>query len=383
MEVLANKPAVLGATLAAGLAGGLAEAPAADAALNGFGPKMSHNLNKANDQLDQRLEMEGPNGCVARAIAATAHIDTEAGRRKYITPSNVDFSSKTTVTNEQFPVNTGATENCTPTRIPNNHESSVAFRVALKNAPQKTKVHAVLNKEGKWVVSDRVNRADCGLNSLQGGKQPHKRKMHEKRFKVNVGPGIAAKLESVSNSTSESNSNSEITCPDGTTVSVKNFAVSNAEAIAKAKVRLMNGKEKVFITGRNMGYGKFKTIFDKKLRVYLSTFAESHTNTSTSTQIKCGVPTPPPTTEVKPKDGTVGPGAGTPGNTNTGSTVGGTGAGGQPGNLVASVPCYDSNRLNVGDGKTTTEGEIMYVWNKDQVDINQECMVIAEPAVNP
>lgn len=83
---------------------------------------------------------------------------------------------------------------------------------------------------------------------------------------------------------------------------------------------------------------------------------------------------------IPPKDSTQGPGAGTPGNTSTGSTVGGPGAGGQPGNEVASVPCYDPANTTGGDQIATTSGRTMYVWNENQRDQLRYCLVKAEEA---
>jgi hypothetical protein len=77
---------------------------------------------------------------------------------------------------------------------------------------------------------------------------------------------------------------------------------------------------------------------------------------------------------VKPKDGSVGPGAGTDGNTNTGSTVGGSGAGGEAGGDKYPVPCVDTDNTTSGDLLASTEGETMWVASeadRDQFDICQ------------
>jgi hypothetical protein len=85
---------------------------------------------------------------------------------------------------------------------------------------------------------------------------------------------------------------------------------------------------------------------------------------------------------VQSKDGTQGPGAGTPGNTDTGSTVGGPGAGGQPGNTTESYQCYDSPDSQNGDLNPNTEGGIMYVDSASKVDQMNYCVGPAKPAVN-
>ena len=64
-----------------------------------------------------------------------------------------------------------------------------------------------------------------------------------------------------------------------------------------------------------------------------------------------GVIVPPP--EQQGKDGSVGPGAGTPGQ------AGGPGAGGEPGNPTTGEVCQDTNDPNTGDKNANTKGDIV------------------------
>lgn len=66
------------------------------------------------------------------------------------------------------------------------------------------------------------------------------------------------------------------------------------------------------------------------------------------------------TPEVPTKDGTKGPGEGTPGQ------PGGPGAGGQPGNVEEGVICRDTNDTVNGDQNANTQGDLMYGKEVDQ-----------------
>lgn len=81
---------------------------------------------------------------------------------------------------------------------------------------------------------------------------------------------------------------------------------------------------------------------------------------------------PPPGGGTPPKDGTQGPGEGTPGQ------PGGPGAGGQPGNTGEGAPCYDDASTTNGDLNPATSGDIMY-GTPDQFGY---CVGPAQPTVN-
>ena len=96
------------------------------------------------------------------------------------------------------------------------------------------------------------------------------------------------------------------------------------------------------------------------------------------------VPETPPTTtptcedtqpavNCAPKDGTQGPGTGTPGQ------PGGPGAGGEPSPSPNTVACYDPNTITDGDMNPNTEGATMWGTAADQ---NDYCIGPADPAVS-
>lgn len=94
-----------------------------------------------------------------------------------------------------------------------------------------------------------------------------------------------------------------------------------------------------------------KTRGKTAVKLYGKLFARVRTGASVS--VTCGpVEFVPPGTV--PKDGTQGPGAGTPGQ------PGGPGAGGQPGNPSEGAPCYDDSSTVNGDLNPATSGDILY-----------------------
>lgn len=282
--------------------------------LNDFGPAYSSNVGTANQELDQRLEDEGSNGCAAQSIAAVAGITTAAGRAKYITPGNVFFKDERNVTNQQYPINTGATNSCTAVEIPNQHSSSLAADVEFKTLPKSSQDRAKRLSNGAWELIDGVIRIQCGGNALLNGNRAQVSHKHisgtHTNLNVSVGVIQAAVEFAPSISTSESSSSSTITCPDGTTVTVGDnaSAEANAEASAIAGV-LANIQGQTFdISGNNMSFTQFQQEFaqdvatvEGELTSAAATAAanvNATTNTSSNLSAECGsstsTPLPPP-----------------------------------------------------------------------------------------
>jgi hypothetical protein len=332
MSRMMNALVLPAAAAAAGAFGGSAiEASAASAAqnpfgaqeattglLNDFGPAYSTNLATANQELDERLSEEGPNGCTAEAIAEVAGITTAAGRAKYITPGNVSFKDLRNVTNQQYPNNAGATNSCTPVEIPNQHSSSLAFDVEFNSLPKSSQNRAKRLSNGALELVDGVIRQACGGNPLTNGhrvKQQHKQVTPNTNLNVSVGVIQAAVQFAPSVATSESSSSSTITCPDGTTVSVVDSANAQAQASAEASAiasTLGNIEGETFeISGENMTFTQFQQEFTQDVATaegeLTAAAAQAATNVSTTANsssnlsAECGSTPTPPITPTPPQ----------------------------------------------------------------------------------
>ncbi len=316
MEMLRNPLAVGLAVTASMGAGEMIQTSVADAhvaghagplaveashSLNGFGPAFSHNLEVANQQLDERLRIEGSNGCEARAIAKIAGITTSAGRAEYITPGNVDFRRIKNVTNRQEPINTGATANCVPVEIPNEHPTSVAATIELKKAPEKSIIRARKLSDGGYELTSGVLRLDCGGNALLTGKRPQVPKKHnEKQINVNVTAGVREEVAAFAASYSQSHSTSEVQCPDGTTVEADSSAQAGAVAAAAAN---LTEHAKFSIKGIGVSFSKFHSKFVRLVgKIEAEAVAAAGTSTSSNTNVNCGsTPPPPPNCDTHPE----------------------------------------------------------------------------------
>lgn len=308
VQAIPEHPVVTVLALAAGALGaGGAVATSAEASLNGFGPALSHNINDANRQLDYRLRAEGPDGCAARSIAEIAGIKTHEGRAKYVTAGNVDLSKMVTVTNHQYPINTGATGNCEPVRIPNDHSSSVAAKVEMGRVPQKTVVRAHKNAEGGWDLTGGVVRADCGMNALlrqvPHAKRPTRKPHNEDVIKVDISAGVKLGVETEALAQSSSTSSAEVTviCPDGSKLTSSSYANAEANALASAAAKI-GVSERIKLIGDHVSFEEYKLRIDEKVKAYVEAAAKTAATTHVVTTAECapGV-TPPPVINNPPQ----------------------------------------------------------------------------------
>jgi hypothetical protein len=151
---------------------------------------------------------------------------------------------------------------------------------------------------------------------------------------------------------------------DGASASASGKGVASAEADLRSFIKTSHKS--------NIGSGSVAIKTYERATGRASTNAEASANCASTAATVTIVEQPQPPVVVPPKNGTEGPGAGTPGQ------PGGPGAGGQPGNTTTGETCRDPADSTDGDMNPSTQGNIMS-GTPDQFGY---CVGQAQPLVN-